>query len=123
MKKFILLAAILGMTSLKMFAQNIASEDAAKHIGKTVTVCGKIFGGRFFEKNEKTLLNMGGAFPNHLITIVVDGEARKKFNFKPEEFYLNKEICVKGEVKDYKGKPELVVTEITQITLAEAAKK
>jgi hypothetical protein len=123
MKKFILLAAILGMTSLKMFGQNIASEDASKNIGKTVTVCGKIFGGRFFEKNEKTLLNMGGAFPNHMITIVVDGAARKKFGFKPEEFYLNKDICVKGEVKDYKGKPELVVTEIKQITVPEPVKK
>jgi len=123
MKKLILLGAILGFSSMKMFAQNITSEEAAKHIGKTATVCGKIFDGRFFERNTRTLLNMGGAFPNHMMTVVIDSAARSKFDFKPEEFYLNKEICVKGEIKDYRGKPELVVTEIIQITLAEPNKK
>ena len=59
MKKFIFLAAILGLTSLKMFAQNIASEDATKYIGKTVTVCGKIFGGRLFFR-QLSILSIGG---------------------------------------------------------------
>jgi micrococcal nuclease len=123
MKKIILLASLLVMVSMQLFAQNITAQEASKNIGKTVTICGKIFGGRYFEKNEKTLLNMGGAFPNHELTIVIDGVDRKKFGFKPEEFYTNKEVCVKGEIKEYKGKPELHVTEVDQVTVSEVEKK
>ena len=121
MKKIILLAAIL-VGSAQLFAQNITAQEASKNIGKTVTVCGKVSGGRFFEKNEKTLLNVGGAFPNHALTIVIEGVDRKKFSFKPEEFFANKEVCIKGEIKEYKGKPELTVTEVEQIVLVEAKK-
>jgi hypothetical protein len=108
---------------MQVFSQNITAQEASKNIGKTVSVCGKIFGGRYFEKNEKTLLNMGGAYPNHEITIVIDGANRKKFSLKPEEFYTNKEVCVKGEIKEFKGKPELHVTEVAQITVSEVDKK
>lgn len=119
MKKYIVLATVLAFTSFKLFAQDIEAADAAKYIGKSVKVCGKIFGGRFFESNEKTLLNMGAAFPDHPITIAIGGAVRKKLDFKPEEIYTKKTICVTGEIKEYKGKPELVVTDIDQITIAE----
>jgi hypothetical protein len=108
---------------MQVFSQNITAQEASKNIGKTVSVCGKIFGGRYFDKNEKTLLNMGGAYPNHEITIVIDGANRKKFSLKPEEFYTNKEVCVKGEIKEFKGKPELHVTEVAQITGSEVDKR
>jgi DNA/RNA endonuclease YhcR with UshA esterase domain len=106
-----------------LFAQSITAEEASKNIGKAVTICGKIFGGRYFESSDKTLLNMGGAFPNHLITLVISGDSRKKFSFKPEEFFTNKQVCVKGEIKEYKGKPELHITDVEQITTPEADKK
>ena len=123
MKKYLVLLAITGFATLKLSAQNITPQDAAKHIGEKVTVCGKIFGGRFFEQNEKTLLNMGAAYPNHTLTIVIAGADRKKFDTKPEEFYTNKEVCITGEVRDFKGKPEVQVTEITQIVVNEAQPK
>ncbi len=125
MKKYIFVTALLGIVSLQVIAQTITPQEAAKHIGEKQTICGKIFGGRFFEKsdNPKTLLNMGGAYPNHLITIVIEGDTRKKFTVKPEEFYANKEVCVTGEIKDFKGKPELHVTEVAQIKLAEPVKQ
>jgi DNA/RNA endonuclease YhcR with UshA esterase domain len=123
MKKYLLIAAFAGLASLKISAQNITAQEASKHIGEKVTICGKIFGGRFFEKNEKTLLNMGAAYPDHTLTVVIEGADRKKFSTNPEEFYANKEVCITGEVRDFKGKPEMQVTEITQIVINEAKPK
>ena len=123
MKKYLLLLAITGIASLKLSAQSITPQEALKHMGEKVTICGKIFGGRFFEQNERTLLNMGGAYPNHTLTIVINGADRKKFDTKPEVFYANKEVCVTGEVRDFKGKPEVQVTEITQIVVSEVQPK
>jgi len=113
------MAASLFIAATSLPAQTIIAAEAGKHIGEKVTVCGKIFGGRYFEKNEKTLLNMGGSYPDNPITIVIDGADRKKFLTKPEETFLNKTVCISGEIKDYKGKPELQVTEVAQIVINE----
>ena len=122
MKKLLSAIFLMGFFSLQSFAQTtITPDEASKHIGETVNICGKVFGGRFFESSEKqtTLLNMGAAFPASPVTIVISGENRKKFSFKPEEFYKDKNICVKGEVKEFKGKSEIHVTEVSQITYTE----
>lgn len=120
MKK-LLLTLGASFTCIILFAQNIKPEEAAKHIGENVTVCGKIYGGKFLDRSDKqiTLLNMGAAYPNSLVTVRIEGDARKKFEFKPEEFYLNKEVCVTGLITDFKGKAEMQVTETTQIKVAE----
>ena len=61
MRKFFIIAMVLVVASLKVDAQSITPDEAAKHIGDTVTVCGKIFGGKYFDRSDKkiTLLNMG----------------------------------------------------------------
>ena len=104
-------------------AQSISANDAASHIGEKVTVCGKVFGGRYFDKNDKTLLNVGAVYPDNPLTIVIEGADRKKFSFKPEDKFLNKEVCVTGEVKEFKGKAEIQVTEVSQIVIKEEAAK
>jgi micrococcal nuclease len=97
----------------------ITPQEAAAHIGKTVTVCGKIFGGKYFEysKNKLTLLNMGAAYPDAPLTIVIDSDNRKNFAKAPEEFYKDKEVCITGTVTEYKGKPQIVITKEADITL------
>lgn len=95
----------------------IKPEDAGKHVGEKVSVCGKIYGGRFFEngKNQPTLLNMGDKFPNNPLTVVIYGELRAKLGYKPEERFLDKELCVIGTVTLYKEKPQIVIEEAAQI--------
>lgn len=103
----------------------IKAEDAQKYIGQTVTVCGKIFTARFLEQANKqpTLLNMGAAFPNQPFTVVLFGESRVNFSYKPEEFLNEKEICVTGLVQEYKGKPQMIITKEADVKVAVTEKK
>ena len=68
-----------------------------------------------------TLLNLGGNYPNQLLTIMIPGKDRDKFKEKPEEVYKGKAVCVTGKIVDYKGKPEIVVSDPGQLIL-DAAK-
>ncbi len=114
----IFLAAFLfGMATVN--AQKITPDEAASHIGETVTVCGKIFGGKFFDRSEKkiTLLNMGAAYPKSPLTIVVNEEDRKNFKTAPEELYNGKNVCIKGIVKEYKGKPQIFIQSEADVTV------
>ena len=40
---------------------------------------------------------------------------RGNFSYKPGEYLKGKTICVTGVVKDYKGKPEIVVDKEEQV--------
>ena len=120
MRKFIVAAFLVIVSSITVSAQTkITPDEAAKHIGDSVTVCGKIFGGRYFDRgdNKITLLNMGAAYPQSPLTIVIEADSRKNFTNKPEEFYADKQVCITGVVKEFKGKPQIIIAKETEITV------
>lgn len=119
MKKLALIL-LIGFASVKTFAQTtIAAKDAAKHIGEDVTITDKIYGGKFLAGPGLTLLDVGGSHPNEVLVLLIKGDDRKKFTGSPEETLKGKSVTITGKVIDYKGKPEIVITEPTQIKVTE----
>ena len=58
---------------------------------------------------------MGAAYPQSPLTLVIDEASRKNFIIKPEEFYSDKEVCVSGVIKEFKGKPQIIITKEADI--------
>lgn len=118
MKKIITLTIIVALFAFKASAQNvIATKDAAKHIGETVTIYDKVFSAKLISPSNMTFLDLGGYHPNELITVVIKGADRSKFKGAPEDYYKGRNVSVTGTAIDYKGKPEIVVTDPKQIKL------
>ena len=116
MKKLILISLIVFASALNGYSQTkIEAKEAAKHMNETVMVFDKIAGGKYFENSQTTLLDVGAAHPNELFTIVIKGDDRKKFAAAPETDLLNKRVCITGKIIEYKGKPEIIVTEAAQL--------
>jgi hypothetical protein len=88
---------------------------AAEPIKKTITVCEKVFTAKVMDGSEMTLLNLGAAYPNQTMTVMIKGEDRSKFKEAPEKAFKGKKICVTGHVIEYNGKPEIVVSDPSQI--------
>jgi hypothetical protein len=85
-------------------------KDVANHIDQVVTVSGTVFG--FKALSGLTLVNLGAAYPDQLLTVVLKGEA-----IAIADGLDGKTIRVKGKVELYKGKPEIVVTEKGKVTV------
>ncbi len=85
-------------------------------VGDSVTVAGKVFTARYLEdsKTKPTLLNVGDAYPQQPLTLVIESEDRPGFD-RPEEVYLNKTLQVSGRVSEFKGKPQMVLHHPQQV--------
>lgn len=123
MKRFLSLAFVLLLTVAAAAQKEVKAEEVAQHVGDSVSVTGKVYGGRYFPNSEgaPTLLNIGAAYPNQLYTVVIRGTARKEFAGVPERDLLDKNIRVSGRVEMYKGKPQVVVHRISQLNVVEPA--
>lgn len=93
----------------------VLAKDAKQYLGKTVTICDSVYNTKALEKIN--LLNLGGAFPKELLTIVVNKEDFTKFSSEPASMFLGNNICVTGIITEFKGKTQIVVTDPKQIVV------
>jgi exonuclease VII large subunit len=108
MKK-IILSSLLLLTSL--FA-SYTTNQIKNHIGENIEVCGKVEG-VYHHRNGHIFLNIDGKYPNQKMSVIIWENYVN--NFKNMNF-LNKKICVKGIVKEYKNIPEIYLENKTQLT-------
>ena len=64
-----------------------------------------------------TQINIGGKFPNNPLTVIVFAKNYKNFSSPIEEMYRDKNICVKGKIEEYKGKPQIIVEKPADIII------
>ena len=115
MKTGIAIAILLLTPALR--AADIPSAQAKDHIGETATVCGRVADARYQETGSHvTFLNFDNPYPNHTFTGFIPADSRSKFD-APEETYKEKNICLTGKIQNYRGKPEIVLTEPQQIRM------
>ena len=118
MKKYILIGITVFLTTFygSCFSQTITPKQSQDYVGKKVTVCGQVSNVFYYArgKGSPTFIDMGGNYPNQEFDIVIWEENRKNFSYDIESLEGSK-ICVTGKIKDYRGKPEIVVTNPTQI--------
>ena len=108
----LLLMALAGTAQ-----QKIKPEDAAKHVGDSLTVCGKVYAGKYLANgtSKVTLLDMGGLYPNNTFTVVLPQALREKLASAPEITYKDKDVCFTGKIVLYKEKPQMVLDNPQQI--------
>ncbi len=83
-------------------------KEVKDFIGQNVKVEGKVYGTK--DMGSMVLVNVGAAYPNQLLTVVLKGDA-KTIASK----IVGKTIVVSGTVGDYKGKPEIIITNPDQL--------
>ncbi|MCX2574956.1 hypothetical protein [Pedobacter sandarakinus] len=115
MKKLLILVFAVFSSYLLKAQTLVLSKDAKASVGKTVTICDSVYSTKGLE--NLTLINLGGAFPKELITVVINKPDIGKFASEPASMFLGNNICVTGVVTEYKGKFQIVVTEPKQIVV------
>ena len=108
------------LTSVVYAQTDIKIEEAKDHIGDSVHIVSKIYGVKYFAdaKEPVTLINIGAAYPNQLLTAVVRKDVRGKMLTEPtQENLVGKEVHLRGKVELFKGKPQIMITDPSQFQL------
>ena len=88
----------------------LTTEQAAKHVGESATVCGVMVGGHYAAttKGRPTFLNLDRPYPNQIFTAMIWGEARSAFG-TPEIALKGKRVCVTGNIQMFRDAPEIIL--------------
>ena len=120
MNRLLLIIIFVFIGAAASAQQKIGILDVPQHIGDSVTLTAKVYSARYFETSNRqpTLLNIGAAFPNQLLTVVIYGDNLQYFKEAPVTLFNNKTVTVTGKIELYRGKPQIVVKDNTGIMLA-----
>lgn len=94
----------------------ISWKDAGKYYGRVKTVEGKIVASH--NTGKVCFLNFHKDWKRYF-TAVIFASDFDKFPPHPEDYYLNKRVKVTGLIKEYKGKPEMILKSPQQIKIIE----
>jgi len=103
------------LTTEKLGFDVVGACLAGKYLGRELIVEGKVADTYRTSKNNTVFLNFEKAYPNHCFTGVIFSSDLYKFVQNPEDYYLNKTVRIMGEVKEYQGRPEIILETPNQI--------
>lgn len=98
----------------KTGVQVIGACQAGNYFGKEMVVEGRIASANR-SKTNTVFLNFEKAYPNQCFVGVIFSSDQYKFVEQPEKYYSNKTARVRGEVKEYQGRPEIILKDPSQI--------
>jgi len=66
-------------------------------------------------RSRPTFLDFGKPYPDQVFTVVIFGANRAKF-VRTGTALQGKRVCVSGSIREYRGTPEIILSEPGQLT-------
>ena len=98
--------------------QTISACKAKNYIGEIAFVEGNVVSTYRSAKNN-IFLNFERPYPNQCFSAVIFSSNLSKFPENPEKIYDKKKVRVFGKIKEYRGKPEIILESQNQIEILE----
>jgi micrococcal nuclease len=97
-------------------AETICPKDAINHIGQHKTV--RFFIEKSYDSGKVIFLNSKNNFKDYdNFTAVIFEADKNKFPPQPADFYWGKTVDITGRIKEYKGRAEIILEDISQIKI------
>jgi len=104
------------LTTEKLGFDVVGACRAGNYYGKEMLVEG-VVADAYRSKTNTIFLNFEKPYPNQCFTGVIFSSDQYKFVASPENYYSNKTVRIKGEIKEYQGKPEIILKDPSQIEI------
>lgn len=105
-----------SLTDEKTGLKIVDACEAGKFYGQEIITEGKV-AAAYRSKTNTVFLNFEKPYPNQCFTGVIFNSDQYKFVNDPEKYYAYKTLRIRGEIKDYQGKPEIILKNPSQVEL------
>ena len=103
-----------NLTEEKTGLKVIGACQAGNYYGKEVIVEGKVVG-TYRSKTNTVFLNFEKPYPNQCFSAVIFSSDQYKFVENSEKYYNQKNLRIRGKIQEYRGKPEIILKDSSQI--------
>ena len=97
-------------------AMNTNSLRAIMDDGDKHTVCGKVVSTKKHQKGH-VFINLDKKFPNQIFSVSIFESNIKNFDYEPEIYLKNKQVCFTAKVGDYKDTPNMTIEYSKQVKI------
>ena len=112
---FIFVIACLLLQAATLHAKIIVQWDEAhNYYGQHLTVKGRIVS--TYNSGKACFLNFHPDYKKYFTAVIFSSDFGQ-FPPNPEDYYYGKEVEVTGVIKEYKGKPEIILKTTSQIKI------
>ncbi len=95
--------------------QTISVFNAKYNLGEVAMVYGRVYATWYNDETDDYLLFFGGDYPSQQFTVVLPGRVARKFNWRPERYFLGEHLTVTGLITTFDGIPEIIVKNGRQV--------
>lgn len=97
--------------------QTISAFEARYNVGEVARVYGRVYATWYNRDSDDLLLFFGGEFPYQEFTMVVPGHIARRYNWRPERYFLGQHILATGLITSYDGSPEMIIRNKSQMDI------
>lgn len=115
MQKILSVFVCLVICNIASAQTSVPLDSLQKHIGENVQVCTRVYGMKSTDK--VTFINMGAHYPNAPLTLVIFAKDLEIFKDLLPQLVTDKQVCVTGNLKEYKGKTEIILSKLSDINI------
>ena len=108
----------ISMTRLPEGAINTNRVNGVMDDGKKHTVCGKVVSTKKHKKGH-VFIDLDKKFPHQVFSLSIFEPNIKNFDYEPEIYLINKEVCFTSKISEYNKTPNMVLEHGKQIEILE----
>ena len=109
-------AAAISPKRLPKKASNTYGVHVFADDGKKHTVCGKVVSAKKSEKGH-VFLNLDKKFPNQIFSASIFEQNIPNFEYEPEVYLMDKEVCFTAEIGMFNNTPNMVLENSKEVKL------
>ncbi len=93
----------------------ISAYDADRYIGEIARIYGRVSDVWYERKTDEYYLFFGEPYPYQDFSVIITGKTARRYSYRPERYFVNRNIAVTGLVSMWDNRPEMLVKKRSQI--------
>lgn len=109
----------IALNKLPKNAVNTQRVNGLVNSGRTQKVCGTVVSTKKHKKGH-VFIDLDKKFPNQVFSVSIFTSSIKNFDYEPEVYLLNKQVCFSGKIGEYNDTPNMIIEHEKQVELFQA---